>query len=173
MAEIVKLREMERNDRRRLVMPEDVKLYNACVTLRSFVEHPNDRSEEILVGGVYRPKNPEAWSAINLDGVQVGYRVVPCSPLLLNPYFDRWAFFSVPGYRINELSVKQLVSIKTAILHAFFEPQMGKVWEDVKGHAEKVILAQRFMVAMWAPKQPGIVKTLTGVDTDAKGVIVQ
>jgi len=163
---------MERNDRRRLVMPEDDKLFRACVTLRHFIEHPNSRSDEVLINGVYHPKDPEAWSAIVVDGVRVGYRVVPCSPLLVNPYFDRWAFFDVPGYRIQELTVKQLVSIKAAILHAFFEPQMGKVWEDVKGEGEKMFLAQRFMVAAWVPKQPNIVKTLTGVDTDSKGMIV-
>jgi hypothetical protein len=29
---------------------------------------------------------------------------------------------------------------------------------------ESMVMVQRFMVAYWAPKNPGIVKTLTGVD---------
>jgi hypothetical protein len=167
----VKLRAMEKNDRRRLVMPEDVKLREKCEALRYAVEHPNERGDIVFNGQGYRLKDPTAWIAFDYNGVRVGYRVVPCSPLEINHYFDRMAFFEVPGYRIYDLTVTQLVSIKTAVLDAFFEPQMSRVHENIGKNNERVMMTQRFMVAVWTPKSPGIVKTLTGVDVNAAGAL--
>jgi hypothetical protein len=151
------------NDHRKLIMPTDRKLMESCIQLRYAVEHPNEDNDIILAGGVYKYKDPEAIKVINVDGVQVGYKVKPSSPLELNHYFDRYVYLKIPGYKLHELSVKQLVSIKSSLYQAFLEPQQGPI--DVKIIAEDAMLmTQRFMVAFWAPKSPGIVKTLTGVD---------
>lgn len=171
MASIVKLRPMERNDRRKLVMPEDKKLFSACVELRYKVEHPNEDSDIVLQGGVYKVKDPEAILTIKVDGVEVGYKVKPCSPLEINHYFDRYVYLKIPDYRLYDLTTKQLVSIKTALYNAFLEPQMGKIQVDIIGE-DAMLMRQRFMVAFWTPQNPNIVKTLTGVDTDDKGVIL-
>ena len=166
------IRPMERNDRRKLVMPEDKKLFNACVELRYKVEHPNEDSDIIMQGGVYKVKDPEAMLVINVDGVQVGYKVKPSSPLELNHYFDRYVYLKIPGYRLYDLTTKQLVSIKAALYHAFLEPQQSKIHVQIIGD-DALVLVQRFMVAYWAPKNPNIVKTLTGVDIDNQGRIIQ
>jgi len=158
-----KFRPMKKNDTRKMIMPEDKKLFAACVELRYKVEHPNEDSDIILHGGVYKVKDPEAILVISVDGVQVGYKVKPSSPLELNPYFDRYVYLKIPGYHLSELTVKQLVSIKTALYNAFLEPQQGPI--DVKIIADDaMMMRQRFQVAFWAPKNPNIVKTLTGVD---------
>jgi hypothetical protein len=154
---------MERDDRRRKVLPTDKELCEACVQLRHRVEHPNEVSDIQLQNGVYRQKDPEAILTIRVNGVEVGYRVKPCSALEVNQYFDRWVYLRIPGYRLYDLTNKQLASIKTALYGAFFEPQMSKIHVQILT-SESMVMVQRFMVAYWAPKNPGIVKTLTGVD---------
>jgi len=146
-----------------MIMPEDRKLFAACVELRHKVENPNKDSHIILHQGVYKIKDPEAILVISVDGVQVGYKVKPSSPLDLNPYFDRYVYLKIPGYHLSELTVKQLVSIKTALYNAFLEPQQGPI--DVQIIADDaMMMRQRFQVAFWKSGNPGIVKTLTGVD---------
>jgi hypothetical protein len=72
-------------------------------------------------------------------------------------------YLRIPGYRLQDLTVNQLVSIKTALYNAFLEPQQSPI--DVQIIADDAMfMRQRFMIAFWAPKSPGIVKTLTGVD---------
>jgi hypothetical protein len=166
------IRPMEKNDRRKMVLPQDRKIKEACVALRHRVEHPNEVSDILLQNGIYRQKDPEAILTIRVDGVEIGYKVKPCSPLLVNQYFDRWVYLKIPNYRLYDLTNKQLASIKTAIYDAFFEPQMGKIHVKIIGE-DAMVMIQRFMVAFWAPKNPGIVKTLTGVDVKPDGVIVQ
>jgi hypothetical protein len=161
---------MERNDRRKMTLPTDAKLKEACIALRHRVEHPNEVSDILLQNGIYRQKDPEAILTIRLDGVEVGYKVKPSSALELNQYFDRWVYLKIPGYRLYDLTNRQLASIKTAIYDAFFEPQMSKIHVKIID-AEAMVMIQRFMVAFWAPKNPNIVKTLTGVDVNAAGVI--
>ena len=171
MATKVKLRAMERDDRRKKILPTDRKLAEVCVALRHYVEHPNESSDIILNNGVYRQKDPEAIMTIDCDGVQVGYKVKPSSAIELDQYFDRYVYLKIPGYRLYDLTNKQLASIKTALYNSFFEPQMSKI--HVKIIAEDAMLMiQRFMVAFWTPKNPGIVKTLTGVDLQ-DGKIIQ
>jgi hypothetical protein len=158
-----RIRPIQPNDTRKMIMPEDKALFAACAELRYIVEHPNEDGDIILNGGIYKAKDPEAIKVITVDGVQVGYKVKPSSPLEMSPYFDRYVYLKIPGYHLSELTVKQLVSIKTALYNAFLEPQQGPI--DVKIIADDaMVMAQRFQVAFWAPKNPNIVKTLTGVD---------
>lgn len=173
MTEKVYLRPMERKDRRRLVMPEDQRLKQKCEELRYAVEHPNERGEILFNGQVFQPKDPTAWMAFDFEGVRVGYRVVPCSPFEIEHYFDRICFFETPGYRLHELSVKQLVAIKQAVMNAFLEPQMGPVHEKMSDNNERYFCWQRFQVGFWKAGNPNIVKTLTGVDVNDKGIIIQ
>ncbi len=167
----MKLRKMERNDRRKMILPTDRKLCEACTQLRHRVEHPNEVSDILLQNGVYRQKDPEAILTIRVDGVEVGYKVKPSSPLELSHYFDRYVYLKIPNYRLYDLTNKQLASIKTALYNAFFEPQMSKINVKILNE-ESMLMIQRFVVAFWVPKNPGIVKTLTGVDVK-DGMIVQ
>jgi hypothetical protein len=162
---------MERNDRRKMIIPTDRDLAEKCIALRHRLEHPNEASDIILQGGVYRQKDPEAILTIRVDGVEIGYKVKPCSPLEINHYFDRYVYLKIPNYKLWELTNKQLASIKTALYSAFFEPQMSKIHVKIIA-PDAMLMIQRFMVAFWSPKNPGIVKTLTGVDVK-DGVIVQ
>ncbi len=171
MGEIVKLRPMERNDRRKMVLPTDRKIAEACMQLRHRVEHPNEASDILLHNGVYRQKDPEAILTIRIDGVEIGYKVKPSSPLEVNHYFDRYVYLKIPNYRLYDLTNKQLAAIKTAIYGAFFEPQMSKIQVDIIGE-DALLCRQRFQVAYWTPKNPNIVKTLTGVDVK-DGAIIQ
>jgi hypothetical protein len=156
-------RQIKTDNYRKMIMPEDKKLFAACVELRHKVEHSNEDSDIVLHKGVYKVKDPEAVLAITVDGVVVGYKVKPSSPLELNHYFDRYVYLRIPGYRLQDLTVNQLVSIKTALYNAFLEPQQSPI--DVQIIADDAMfMRQRFMVAFWTPKSPGIVKTLTGVD---------
>ena len=83
---------------------------------------------------------------ITLDGVVVGYKVKECSPLVVNPYFDRYVYIKVPGYRLTDLSDVEMSAIKTAVLEAFFEVQQGEIHVEVIGR-DAMLMWQRFMVA--------------------------
>ena len=179
MGSIVKLRAMEKNDRRKMALPTDAKLKEACMNLRHRVEHPNEVSDILLQNGIYRQKDPEAILTIRVDGVEVGYKVKPSSALELNQYFDRWVYLKIPGYRPEHLTNKQLAAIVVTLMDVFMEPQMQKIQQGPSSAMPKErkiaddtwLFTQRFMVAFWAPKNPNIVKTLTGVDVNAAGGI--
>jgi len=165
-----RIRPIQPNDTRKMIMPTDKALFAACAELRYKVENPNKDSHIILHQGVYKIKDPEAILVISVDGVQVGYKVKPSSPLELSPYFDRYVYLRIPGYHLSELTVRQLVGIKTALYNAFLEPQQGPI--DVQIIADDaMMMRQRFQVAFWVPANPNIVKTLTGVDIGTGGLI--
>jgi hypothetical protein len=173
MAKVIKkyIRPMERKDRRKVIMPTDRKLMEACIALRDRVEHPNDVGDIILQNGIYKQKDPEAILVTTVDGVQVGYKVKPCSPLELNHYFDRYVYLKIPGYHLKELTVKQLVSIKTALYTAFLEPQMGPIGVKIIAD-DAMLMTQRFMVAFWTPKNKNLVSMIGGVDVK-DGLVIQ
>jgi hypothetical protein len=128
------------------IIKPDRRLFEACEQLRYAVEHPNESSEIIMQQGVYKQKDPEAIMTVQVDGVVVGYKVKPCSPLVMNPYFDRYAFLKVPGFRLADLSKQELKAIKTAFLDAFFEIQQGKIHSEMIG-IDAMLFWQRFQVA--------------------------
>jgi hypothetical protein len=167
------LRPMERHDRRRLIMPEDEKLRMKCEEFRYAVEHPNERGDVTFSGQVFRHIDPTAWLAFKYDGVVVGYRVIPCSPLEINHYFDRYAYVEIPGYKITELTVKQLTGILTAIRNGFFEPQMGRIHEANSEDNTRILFRQRFQVAFWKENNPNLVTLAGGINTNPEGVIIQ
>jgi hypothetical protein len=167
----VYIRPMERDDRRRKLIPTDRNLMEKCVQLRHRVEHPNEVSDIILQNGVYRQKDPEAILTIRVDGVEVGYKVKECSKLEMNPYFDRYVYLKVLDYKLWELTNKQLASIKTALYNAFLEPQQGKIHVKIISD-DAMVMVQRFQVAFWYQKSPDLVSIAGGVDTDADGKII-
>jgi hypothetical protein len=136
-------RELKRNQQ---IIRPDRRLFKECKKLRHAVEHPNEESDIILQQGVYKQKDLEAVKEARVDGVVVGYKVKPCSPLVINPYFDRYAYIKVPGHRLTDLSKKEMSAVKTAVLEAFFEHQQGEVHIEVIGY-DAILLWQRFMVA--------------------------
>ena len=145
MGGVKREQQLERNKRLKEILTPDKRLLEACNKLRNAVEHPNADSEIIMAQGVYRQKDPEAIMIVKVDGVVIGYKVKACSPLEINPYFDRYAYVRVPDHRLTDLSDKQLASIKVALLEAFFEPQQGEVKTEVIGNGA-ILLTQRFMV---------------------------
>lgn len=128
------------------ILRPDRRLFEACEALRYVVEHPNEESDIILQQGVYKQKDPEAVMTVKVDGVVIGYKVKPCSALEMNPYFDRYAYLKVPGFRLTDLAKKEMSAIKTAMLEAFFEVQQGKIHIEVIGY-DAILMWQRFMVA--------------------------
>ncbi len=129
----------------KIILP-DRRLLEACNALRYAVEHPNEESEIILQQGIYKHKDPEAIMVIKVDGVEIGYKVKPCSSLEISPYFDRYCYIKVPGHRLTDLSKREMSAVKTAVLTAFFEHQQGEVHVEVIGY-DAILMWQRFMVA--------------------------
>ena len=151
-------RHLKQNQR---VIRPDGRLLEACIELRHVVEHPNERSEIIEQQGIYKHKDPEAILTVKVDGVVVGYKVKPSSALEINPYFDRYAFVKVPGYRLLDLPKSDLAAIKMAVLEAFFEPQQGEIKVEVIGW-DAILIYQRFMVAFPVERNPGLVSIAGG-----------
>lgn len=142
----VREKRLERNKQLQQVIEPDKRLLEACHELRYTVEHPNKESDIIMAGGMFRKKDEEAIQTVTIDGVVIGYKIKPCSPLEISLYFDRYAYVRVPGHRLADLSDKQMAAIKFALLEAFFEPQQGKVHVEVIGEGA-LLMWQRFAVA--------------------------
>ena len=136
---------LERNKRLKEIIKPDKRLLEACESLRYAVEHPDVDSEIMLAKGVYKYRNPEAIMTTIVDGVVIGYKVKPCSPLAMNPYFDRYAYVRVPEHRLTDLSDKEMAAIKLAMLEAFFDTQQGEIKVEVIGDGA-LLMWQRFMV---------------------------
>jgi hypothetical protein len=151
-------RDLKPNQR---ILTPDKRLLEACEALRYAVEHPNERSEIIMQQGIYKQKDPEAIMTVTVDGVVVGYRVKPSSTLEMSPYFDRYAFFKVPGHRLKDLTKKELSAIKTALLEAFFEVQQGKIQVEVVGW-DAMLFKQCFMVCFPVERNPNVVSLVGG-----------
>lgn len=159
----MKYRPMKKVDTRKMIIPTDRKMREACIQLRDRVEHPNAVSDILLQNGIYRQKDPEAILTIEVDGVVVGYKVKESSPLEMNPYFDRYVYLKIPGYRLAELTVKQLASIKTALYDAFLEPQQGPIGLKIIGE-DAMLMVQRFQVAFLYQRNPNLVSIAGGID---------
>lgn len=151
-------RQLKRNQR---IIRPDGRLFEACEQLRYAVEHPNERSEIIMQQGIYRQKDPEAIMTVQVDGVEVGYKVKPSSALELSPYFDRYVYFKVPGFQLKDLTKQELAAIKMALLEAFFEVQQGQIQVEVIGW-DAMLLRQRFQVAFPVERNPGLVSIAGG-----------
>jgi hypothetical protein len=98
---------------------------------------------------------------VKVDGVEVGYKVKPSSPLELSPYFDRYVYFKVPGHKLKDLTKAELAAIKTALLEAFFEVQQGRIQAEVIGW-DAMLLRQRFMVVFPVQRNPNVVSLVGG-----------
>jgi hypothetical protein len=136
----------EKLKRTKEVVKLDGRLLEACTELRHTVEHPNESADIIIAKGIYRRKDPEAIMTIDCDGVVVGYKIKECSPLEINPYYDRYVYVRTPDYRLKDLSDKELAVIKFTVLEAFFEQQQGEIHVEVIGEGA-LLMWQRFMVA--------------------------
>ncbi|MGA9109021.1 MAG: hypothetical protein WB290_01895 [Smithella sp.] len=128
------------------VIKFDGRLLESCAELRHTVEHPNQSADIIMAKGIYHKKDPEAIMTIDCDGVVVGYKIKECSPLAINPYYDRFVYIRTPNYRLKDLSDKELATIKFTVLEAFFESQQAEIHVEVIGEGA-LLLWQRFMVA--------------------------
>lgn len=121
------------------IIPVDQKLHQACVDLRDHVEHMGKRADSI----------DERYKiyTVTVDGVVIGYKIKESSPLLIDPYFTRFAWIKTPDYRLDSLKASELAAIKTAVLGAFFEPQQGEINVKILT-PESMMLSQTFMIAM-------------------------
>lgn len=145
------------------ILNPDKRLLEACEQLRHAVEHPNEQSDIILQQGVYRQKDPEAIMTVKVDGVEVGYKVKPCSRIEMDPYFDRYAYLKVPGHRLVDLSSEEFKAIKAALFEAFFEPQQGKINVELIGW-DALLMWQRFQVAFPIERNKNLVSIAGGFD---------
>ncbi|MFA6290173.1 MAG: hypothetical protein WC637_00250 [Victivallales bacterium] len=159
---------LAKNRRIKEILKPDRRLFEACQALRHHVENPNESSDILLYGGVYRHKDQEALMTVTVDGVEVGYKVKQSSALEMNPYFDRYAYMKVPGHKLKDLSKKEMKAIHTAIMDAFFEPQQGPIKIEVIGW-DAMLFWQRFQVAFLYEKSPGLVSIAGGANIDAGG----
>jgi hypothetical protein len=154
---------MQKNDKRKQILKTDRKIREACDSLRHYVEHPNESSDIIMGQGIYKHKDPAAISTITIDGVEIGYQVKPSSLVEMNPYFDRYVYLKVPGYRLSDMTEKEMEAVKTAIYDAFFEVQQGPIHLKIAA-PDCMILAQRFMVAFQYERSPGLVSIAGGMN---------
>jgi hypothetical protein len=136
----------EKLKRTKEVVKLDGRLFEACNELRHTVENLNQNADIIMAQGLYRKKDPDAIMTIDCDGVVVGYKIKECSPLEINPYYDRYVYVRTPNYRLKDLSDKELAAIKFTVLDAFFEQQQGEIHVEVIGEGA-LLMWQRFMVA--------------------------
>ena len=97
----------EKMRRTKEVVKLDGRLLEVCNELRHAVEHPNQSADIIIAKGIYRKKDPDAIMTIECDGVVVGYKIKECSPLEINPYYDRYVYIRVPDYRLKDLSERE------------------------------------------------------------------
>jgi hypothetical protein len=146
MGKLTREQRLERNKKLKEVIKPDGRLLEACTELRHTVEHPNQSADIMIAKGIYRKKDPDAIMTIECDGVVVGYKVKECSPIAINPYYDRYVYIRTPNYRLKDLSDKELAVIKFTVLEAFFEQQQGEIHVEVIGEGA-LLLWQRFMVA--------------------------
>lgn len=123
----------------------DGRLLDACNDLRYRVEHPNEEADIIAAGGIFRTKDPERILTTKVDGVEIGYKVKPSSPLEINPYFDRYCYIRFKDHRLQDVSDQELAVVKFSCLEAFFEPQMGEIKSEIIGQGA-ILMRQRFMV---------------------------
>lgn len=154
------------------IIVSDKRLKDACEALRHHVEHPNERPDiALLNGGIYRQKDPGSVSTATCDGVVIGYQVVPCSPLEINPYFTRRIFVKIPGYRIEDVPKKDREAIMGAVFDTFIgeqqdAPQVSQIGRDA------LLIEQIFQVAFPVNTKPGLVSIAGGVNIDKKGMVV-
>jgi hypothetical protein len=135
-----------KNDRRKKIMPQSADLKQKCEDLRYIVEHPNREGLIMSQTGVTVQRDPKLVMTIKCDGVEVGYRVVPSSPLEINPYFDRDVFIRIPGYKFSDLSVEEREKFFSTIFEVFIEAQMEQPKIEPLSE-ESVKISQHFMVA--------------------------
>lgn len=164
-------RPMQPNDPRKKVLRHERKLKERLEALRYAVEHPNQESDIVTRGGVYRQKDPTEVITIKCDGVEVGYQVKPCSILEINPYFDRYVYLRVPGYKITDLKDEEIIRIKGAIYETFFNDYQSPIHLRVVP-PDCLILCQRFEVAYLREKNKNLVSLIGGVNLDGKGGVI-
>ncbi|HUN56231.1 MAG TPA: hypothetical protein VMU29_13855 [Smithella sp.] len=145
MGKLTREQKLERNKRLKEVIRPDSRLLEACNELRHMVENPSESADIIIAKGIYRKKDAEAIMSIECDGVVIGYKIKECSPLEINPYYDRYVYVRTPDYRLKDLSEKELAVIKFTVLEAFFEEQQGEIHVEVIGEGA-LLMWQRFMV---------------------------
>jgi len=152
----------EQLERTKEVVKLDGRLLEACNELRHTVEHPNQSADIMIAKGLYRKKDPDAIMTVECDGVVVGYKIAECSPLAINPYYDRYVYIRTPNYRLKDLSDRQLAVIKFTVLDAFFEQQQGEIHVEVIGEGA-LLMWQRFMVAFAYKYQNATVQVPKGL----------
>jgi hypothetical protein len=139
---------MQRDDHRRRKLPTAKFLKEKCEELRWVVEHPNQDGKIMLKTGVTVDRDPKTIMTTKVDGIEIGYRVVPSSPLEINPYFERDVFLKVPGYKISELSKEERTSILVTLFEVFLDQQQGM--PDIRAISDDAVkISQRFQVAFF------------------------
>jgi len=142
------IKPMGRNDRRKMILPTSAELKTKCAELRRVVEHPNQEGKILLKTGVTVDRDPKVVMTTKVDGIEIGYRVLPSSPLELNAYFDREIFVKIPGYKFSDLSEEERAKLMSTVFECFIEAQQGKPHiEPIK--EDCVLIRQRFMVAFF------------------------
>lgn len=145
MGSVKREKRLKRNNKLKEVVKADGRLLEACMELRYEVEHPDKDADIVVAGGFFRRKDPEEIKAIEVDGLVVGYKIEPCSPLEMNVYFDRYVYVRAPGYRLSDFSLREIAIMKYSLYEAFFQPQQSQIHMEVIGQGA-FLLWQRFMV---------------------------
>jgi hypothetical protein len=153
---------MERNDRRKRLLPTSAELKIKCAELRRIVEHPNQDGKIMLKTGVTVERDPKVIMTTKVDGIEIGYRVIPSSPLELNAYFDREIFIRIPGYKFSDLQEDEREKLMSTVFECFIEAQQGKPHiEPIK--EDCVLIRQRFMVAFFHKFQQSTIQVPGGI----------
>jgi hypothetical protein len=72
-------------------------------------------------------KDENIVKTVPIDGLVIGYRIKKSSPLEISPYFTQSVWLRTPGFRLSELSDKEMAAIQYTIATVFFREQQGAV----------------------------------------------
>ena len=139
---------LKKNKRMKEVIRLDSRLYDACDALRQKVEDALSGPELMVVGSIFHKKDEKAVETVHVDGVEIGYRIMKSSPLEVNPYFDQEVFLKTPGYKLDELSEREMAAIQFTIATVFFRVQQQIPEPDISPNHETMRWRQRFEVAL-------------------------
>lgn len=121
------------------VLNPDGRVLEACQQLRHYVEHLGKRANE--------PEMKDKIHMVRIDGVEVGYRLIEDSPLLINPYFTRVVYVKTPGWNMLDFKTNELAAIKTAVFDVFFSDVQSMPQILIPKSPDCMTFVQRFEIA--------------------------
>jgi hypothetical protein len=139
------------------ILKGDTQLQEACEALREYGDNVN-HGRIVLKGETYSPKDKDKVWHVNVDGVEIGYRLQ-----VFNTYLNRQVFIKVPGYKIEDISKEQRERIMSAVFNVFVI--QGAAIPSIDFIAPDCMLVQQQIIPMVpVERQPGLRSIAGGFD---------